>query len=217
MKRRAKPAKVDFRRLGLALFLLAAAAPAQQDPSAELLKIRRVHVEKLSGGETATQIRDMIIARLQRSGLFVLTEDPERADAYLRGSAEDLIYTDTHETREGVDARASISTGAPRSSSSRYGRGVYVSSGIGQDESSRAVERRHEAMAAVRLVNKHGDVIWSTVQESKGAKFQGASADVAEKVARQLVADYEKARKPRQSPKPSAPPDGEPPAQLKPN
>jgi hypothetical protein len=44
-------------------------------------------------------------------------------------------------------------------------------------------------------VDKDGDVIWSTIQESKGAKFRGASADVADKITRQLVADYERARK----------------------
>jgi len=38
-------------------------------------------------------------------------------------------------------------------------------------------------------------VIWSTTQESNGAKFHGASADVAEKIARQLAADVEKVKK----------------------
>jgi len=47
----------------------------------------------------------------------------------------------------------------------------------------------------VRLVNKDGDVIWSTTQESNGAKFRGASADVADKITRQLVSDCEKVRK----------------------
>jgi hypothetical protein len=47
----------------------------------------------------------------------------------------------------------------------------------------------------VRLVNKDGDVIWSTTQESLGAKFHGASADVAEKITARLKEDFEKARK----------------------
>jgi hypothetical protein len=38
-------------------------------------------------------------------------------------------------------------------------------------------------------------VIWSTTQESLGAKFRGASADVADKITRQLQADYARARK----------------------
>jgi hypothetical protein len=46
-------------------------------------------------------------------------------------------------------------------------------------------------------VNKDGDVIWSTTQESLGGKFRGASADVADKITRQLTADYERARRPK--------------------
>ena len=56
-------------------------------------------------------------------------------------------------------------------------------------------ERKHEALATVRLVNKDGDVLWSTTQESNGAKFHGASADVAEKIAKQLMAEYERVQK----------------------
>ena len=67
--------------------------------------------------------------------------------------------------------------------------------GVGESESTHIRERKHEALATVRLVNKEGDVIWSTTQESNGAKFRGASADVADKITRQLVSDYERARK----------------------
>ncbi len=52
-------------------------------------------------------------------------------------------------------------------------------------------------MATVRLVNKDGDVIWSTTQESNGAKFRGASADVADKISRALVSEVERLRKGR--------------------
>jgi hypothetical protein len=38
-------------------------------------------------------------------------------------------------------------------------------------------------------------VIWTTTQESKGAKFKGASADVAEKIVKQLARDAEKSDK----------------------
>jgi hypothetical protein len=67
--------------------------------------------------------------------------------------------------------------------------------GVGTNESEHSQERRHEAIAAVRLVNKDGDVIWATVQESLGAKFRGASADVAEKITAKLKEDVERARK----------------------
>jgi hypothetical protein len=44
-------------------------------------------------------------------------------------------------------------------------------------------------------VNKDGDVIWSTTQESFGAKFRGASADVTDKITIKLKDDFERARR----------------------
>ena len=63
---------------------------------------------------------------------------------------------------------------------------------MGENESTNIHERKHEALATVRLVNKDGDVIWSTTQESNGAKFRGASADVADKITKQLLAEFER-------------------------
>jgi len=70
-----------------------------------------------------------------------------------------------------------------------------LSAGVGESESTNIHERKHEAMATVRLVNKDGDVMWSTTQESNGAKFRGASADVADKITKQLTADVERLRR----------------------
>ena len=74
-------------------------------------------------------------------------------------------------------------------------RGSYAGVGLGESESEHSAERRHEAVAAVRLVNKDGDVIWSTTQESLGARFRGASADVADKITAKLKEDFEKGKK----------------------
>ncbi|MGA2434940.1 MAG: hypothetical protein ABSG25_06600 [Bryobacteraceae bacterium] len=161
-------------------------------------------MDRLSGGETAGQMRDMIIASLENSRLFVITENPDRADAVLRGSAEDLVFNDTFQYSEGLTARAQTGTssgssegaavGSNRTSSSVRG-SLSLGASVGEQESGRTVERKHEANAAVRLVNKDGDVIWSTTQESLGGKFRGASADVAEKITRQLLIDYEHAKR----------------------
>jgi hypothetical protein len=156
----------------------------------ELLKIRRLYVEKLSGGDTAIQIRDILIGALQSTRLFILTENAEKADCILKGSAEDLVFTDTFQSSEGITARTQI--GSTRTSGTTRG-GVGFS--VGENESTRIAERKHEATIAVRLVNKEGDVIWSTTQESLGAKFRGASADVAAKVTHQLTDDFARARK----------------------
>ncbi len=48
----------------------------------------------------------------------------------------------------------------------------------------------------MRLVDKDGDVIWATTQESRGAKYKGASADVADKIVKQLLRDAQKTERP---------------------
>jgi hypothetical protein len=174
------------------------------DLSDQLPKIKRVFVDRLTGGETAAQMRDLIITALQNSKLFVVTENQERADAFLRGAAEDLIYSDLFKSSENVIMRGNSSDSEGVSSDSRYNGASGGNSSrsarsngssIGGGESSEVKERKHEALATVRLVNKDGDLLWSTTQESGGAKFHGASADVAEKIAKQLIAEYERVRK----------------------
>jgi hypothetical protein len=169
------------------------------DPG-ELLTIRRVFVDTFHG-ENAPQIRDMVISSLQRSGLFVITENPDRADAVLRGSAEDLVFTDVFQSGESLNARVGVAAGRGASGGSRVGREFgSLQAAVGEQENTRIQERKHEASAAVRLVNRDGDVIWSTTQESQGAKFRSASADVADKIMRQLREDVEKLKKPAPAP-----------------
>lgn len=179
-----------------------AAAP-REETLVRLLDIRRVYVDRLGGGESAAHIRDMIISSLQSTKLFVITENESRADAFLRGSAEDLIFTDTFASSDSINARVSAGTGSnpDRSAADRRGRSASVT--VGEQESTRIAERKHEATASVRLVARDGDVLWSTTQESLGAKFRGASADVAEKITKQLVKDYEAAKKLRSRETPS--------------
>ena len=177
----------------LLFFLLAlSVVQAQDDLSKQLLTVKRIYVDRLTGGETAAQMRDLIIASLHGAKLYVLTENQERADAILRGAAEDLIYTDQFASSDSVDLRSAVGTGSRSTRTSSGARSLSV--GVGDKESTDIHERKHEALATVRLVNKDGDVIWSTTQESNGAKFRGASADVADKITRQLMTDHERIR-----------------------
>jgi hypothetical protein len=189
-------------KLLTAFFLAVCAAATAADgppPSAalhdaslrQLRTVRRVFVDRLTGGETAAQMRDILISSLAGAELFVITENQEKADAILRGASEDLVFTEVHQSSDSINAHANL--GTRRTSSA--GGGNYGGLGIGESEADRSAERRHEAIAAVRLVNKEGDVIWSTTQESLGAKFHGASADVAEKITARLKEDFEQARK----------------------
>jgi hypothetical protein len=189
----------------ITLLLIAAAQTPAPDPATidqetlqQLLSIRRLFVDRFSGGETATQMRDMILSGLQNTKLFVVTENADKADAFLRGSAEDLVFTDEHTASDSIHAQANLTKGSSSYSGRTEGRDqTNRGQGVdfGDSESTHSLERRHEAIAAVRLVNKDGDGIWSTTQESMGGKFHGSSADVADKVTKKLVEDYDRARK----------------------
>ena len=189
-----------MKRCGIVLLVICSAGQAQEPFSAsavediglqQLCTVRRIYVDRLTGGETAAQMRDILISSLEGAKLFIVTENQDRSDAILRGAAEDLVFTEVHNSSDSLNARANFGSGRSSSSS----RGQYGGVGVGESESEHSSERRHEAVAAVRLVNKEGDVIWSTTQESLGAKFRGASVDVADKITAKLKADVERARK----------------------
>ena len=160
--------------------------------------IRRVYVDKFGGGAAAELLREMLISSLQNSRLFIVTEDQEHADATMKGSAEADAFKDVHITSSHENLRKNGSNTRIISTAGRFSTRDQSSSSSdtsgGDGESSHIEERKHEASAAVRLVLKNGDVIWSTTQESLGAKFRGASADVADKIARQLALDWRKAK-----------------------
>ena len=183
-------------RLAMAVLAAAVVAPAvaqslEENELRQLVGLKRVYVDHLTGGETAAQMRDIIIASLEGAKLFVVTENQEKADAVLRGAAEDLVYTEVHSSSDSANSHLNVAI--PRSG---YGsRSGSAGAGFGDSESEHSTERRHEAIAAVRLVNKDGDVIWSTTQESIGAKFHGASSDVADKITAKLKDDFDRARK----------------------
>jgi hypothetical protein len=164
-----------------------------EQPTSNLAEIRRIYVEALTGDNSAEAIRQFLIASLQQSHLFVITDNPDRADVTLKGAANDSIFTDTFDRQESLNARSNSGTYSGRATASLRAAGGYSGLGVGQNESEHSRERKHEAYASVRLCNRDGDVLWATTQESRGAKFRGASADVADKVMRQLLIDFNKA------------------------
>ena len=151
---------------------------------AELLSVRRIYVAELNGGKAAEALRELLISSLNATRLFILTDNPDRADAILKGAADDHGFTDTFDVKEGITGRV----GSGRASGNLSGfSGSTAGVSIGDTESHNIKERKHEAYAAVRLCGRDGDVLWATTEESQGGKFRGASADVAAKVARDLT------------------------------
>jgi hypothetical protein len=168
----------------------------EEESAQQLSKVRRIYIAVLTGGDAALQIRDLLMTSLHNSKQFIITEEEDKADAVLKGAGDDDVFTDTFQSSDGLNARSQIGSASSEglrnyanSSSNHSG-----SLSLGQNESSRTEERKHESIATVRLVAKDGDVIWSATAESLGGKFRGASADVADKIAKRLVTDYKAAK-----------------------
>jgi hypothetical protein len=192
-------ARISVTRFAVTMLLLAGpwfAAAMEPVIPPSLKNVSRIYIEQLGGGQTSDQMRDMIIAALQNSKLFIITENQERADAVLRGSSDDKIFTEEHNSSESIGLHAAAGSGDASHSSMGGGSSSHQNTGAGitDSETSHIQERRHEASASIRLVDASGDIIWSTTQESSGGKFRGAMADVADRIARQLVDDTRKAR-----------------------
>ena len=189
----------------LFLFLLAADTPAtnaplppEQEGMVELAKVRRIYVDILTGGESALQIRDLLMSRIQATKLFIVTENEEKADAVLKGAGSDKAFTDVFQSSDNINVHSQFSLpnihNNETSASRRYSDRISTSIGGGESENQKIEERKHEAIATVRLVNKDGDVIWSATEESLGAKFMGASVDVVDRITKKLAADYRMAK-----------------------
>ncbi|HUA20013.1 MAG TPA: hypothetical protein VMB25_14795 [Bryobacteraceae bacterium] len=181
---------------GILLFAPFIEPSPEQESAGELAKVHRIYIAILTGGDAALELRDLLMTSLHNTKQFIITEEEDKADAVLKGSGDDDVFTDTFQSSEGINAHSQISFGQSEgtrnyaSSSNSHSGGLS----IGENDSRRTEERKHEAIATVRLVNKDGDVIWSATAESLGGKFLGASADVADKIAKRLVTDYKAAK-----------------------
>ena len=163
--------------------------PASVDPdiSTQFLRVHRICVESFGNDAASVELQAMVINALSESKRFALSENSDetgkcteaKADAVLKGVSVQRAHEEVRGSSEGT----SISN--HRAS-------------VGINESSHSTELVDEARLAVRLVMKEtGDVIWSTTQESKGAKYKGANADAADKVVKQLLRDLEKLKEER--------------------
>ncbi len=177
------------------LVLVSSASIELQTNEQALARVKRIYVDQLGGGQMSDQMQDMITAAIQSTGLFTVTENRERADAILKGSGDEKVFSDSHSSSDSIGFHTGAGSGSSTAgrNASSSGR-QYGTAGISENESSKSDERKREAVASVRLVDTDGDVIWSTTQESQGAKFRGSMADVADKVAKKLAEETKAAR-----------------------
>src|SRR5581483_12379487 len=94
-----------FACLLAASFLLHAQAPEKNPAPNGLLMIKRVYVANLTGGAQADALRELIIASLDSTKLFILTDNEDRADAVLKGAADDHTFIDTFDSDQSINGR----------------------------------------------------------------------------------------------------------------
>jgi curli biogenesis system outer membrane secretion channel CsgG len=173
---------------------------ADADP-AELLKVKRIYVDSFGDDVISKEMQLMIVSSLVETKRFKVTENRERADAILKGVALEKTSQELHAYGESTavggasggshgEISGSVVNGNGNISGSSSG--GFAAHHAATSDSSVNTETINEARVAIRLVNPDGDVIWTSTQESKGAKYKGASADVAEKCVKQLLHDVEK-------------------------
>ena len=169
-----------------------AAAPAEGGLDQKLLATKRIYIESFGDDAVSKQIHAMVVSSLAEAKRLVVTENKERADAVLKGTGLEKTSQEAHAYS---DSTAAGGSAGYVHGGSGWAHGKVASSAAALEDASLTTETVDRARIAVRLVDRDGDVIWSTTQESKGAKYKGASADVAEKVVKQLLRDLDKAEK----------------------
>jgi hypothetical protein len=158
-------------------------------------------VENFGDDIQSKQLQAMVINSLTEAKKFIITENKEKADAILKGTGLEKTSQELHAIGEGtaVGAAAAAHSGSVsgsvvngNGSISGSSSGGAIARSMSTQDSQASTETINDARLAVRLVSADGDVIWATTKESKGAKYKGASADVAAQVVKQLLWDLEK-------------------------
>jgi hypothetical protein len=147
-------------------------------------------------------LQAMLVDAVRSSKRFIVTENKEKADLILKGASLEKTSQEAHALGSGTVVAGAA--GSQHGSVSEAGGSVSGSSSggfaarqLGINDSQSSIETVNDARVAVRLVSTDGDVVWSTTQESKGAKYKGAAADAAEKVVKQLLRDLERLSSPK--------------------
>jgi len=179
-------------------------APTQSDGGEPLLAIKRIYVDSFGDDAISKELNAAIISALTDSKHFIVTENKDKADATLRGNGLEKTSQEFHSynsATSGGSAAGGYNSNVSGNWNSAGGQVSGSSSGgfhslkAAISDSNASTETINDARVAVRLVNRDGDVIWANTQESKGAKYKGAVADVADQVVKQLIRDCEKAER----------------------
>ncbi len=168
--------------------------PASPAPTVDtrLLQVKKVCIGQFGVDALGAQARETIIATLFESKRFILTDADDckeiEADFTLKGSVTEQREQTHRSESEGVSFGEHASSSDRISSSSGGMQG-------GSHESLSSTETKEHAVVTLRLVNKEGEILWAISHESTGGKTKGAIGDAADRAARRLLRDIERAEK----------------------
>ncbi|MGH9774329.1 MAG: hypothetical protein ACRD50_05215 [Candidatus Acidiferrales bacterium] len=164
----------------------------QERVDPRILQIKKVCVGSFGDDAIATQVKEIVIAKLFESKLYSLTEDCKSADFEIRGSVVEQEHQQSRSESEGVqfgEHRSSSTNGVGGGSISREVNG-------GSHEELSSSETKQHAAVTMRIVDKKtGDIIWATSQESGEGKTKAAFGEAAERAVNRLLRDVERADK----------------------
>jgi len=149
-----------------------------------LLTAKRVYVESFGEDQIDKSLQAMVVDAIRSTKRFIVTENKDKADLFLKGTALEKTSQELHALGSAVTVAGA--------SANRHAASAHQASTA---DSQTNTETINDARASVRLVSKDGDVVWSTTQESTGAKYKGSTADVAGKIVKQLLRDIAKLEK----------------------
>jgi curli biogenesis system outer membrane secretion channel CsgG len=169
----------------------------ESEISAKLLNAKRIYVDSFGEDEINRTLQAMVIDALRKTERFIVTENRGKADLILRGSAIEKSSQEAHAlgSSTAMSGAAGSRHASVRGSGGLFSGssgGGFISRTLGVGDSQSSVETVNDARLAVRLVSRDGDVVWSATEESKGAKYKGATADVADLVVKALLRELDR-------------------------
>jgi len=175
-------------------------AAMDADLAQKLLNAKRVFVESFGDHAVNKSLTAMLLDALRTSKRYIITENREKADLILKGTALEKTTQEYH----ALASATSVAGAAGAHNSSVIGtpnlvtsssQGGFAAHSAAIDDSQASTETIETARVAVRLVTPDGDMVWSTTQESRGGKYKGATADVADKVVKELARELDRLTK----------------------
>ncbi len=160
-----------------------------------LVSVKRVCIQRMGEDALGVQVQEMVIARLFESRRFSLTENCDNADYAVKGTITERSDRVSRSESESIGFGERVAASDSSWTAGAGGRSNSASASVRGAASEHLASSDVKVQAAVtlRVVDKDGEILWATSQESTGGKTKGAIGDAAERAVRKLLRDIGRA------------------------